>query len=1207
MENDRWNRIEALYHSAAKLPSGEWHRYLAVACGPDAELIGEVRSLLEHGKKTNSFIECPAIQRAAEILVDEEGGSVTTSGPTEMLAFPAPDWDRYEFQKILGQGGMGVVYLARERTLNRPTALKFLRETDKGQLGRFLREARSQAQITHEGVCKVFEVGEVNGRSFIAMEYIEGESLDLAHKELPLDRRVLIIKRTAEALAAAHQLGIIHRDIKPSNIMVSTGPDGQPFPVLMDFGLARDTRTESSLTETGAIMGTPAFMSPEQAGGGVADLDRRTDIYSLGSTMYAILCGRPPFVASSNILVLLKVLHDDPEPPARYAPNLPADLQTIVLKCLEKDPGRRYDSARALAEDLDRYLSGQPINALRPTFFQRLKKKVARNRVATGAILLGLVFGFFFSAYAIRSEARAREQARLAQEFGEMAERTESYLRFAHMMPPHDIRRETGLVASEVERIKRRMAEAGSLATGPGEYALGRASLALGDFREASKHLAMARQVGFRSPGLDFAEGRVLGELYKAARPGVEADPDPQNREFRRRQLEARFLVPAINLLSSYRDRTTNTPEMPFIEGLLALYQRDFANAIRHAERAQVAQPWNYEACLLESEACLSLAQEKANSGVEGEAEAFRRKAGEAIARGNELGRSDPAVVQSEARRWLNTLNDHFLNGKPLEEPFARTLAACDRVLVLQPEHAEAYICKAFCYGHFCSRQVEKGIRLGTELQTGLAAAREAVRLDPFNGDSHRSLSKLLVLGGEDAENSGQSPLQWFDQAVTAGREAVRLTPGSALSRQNLAYLLMVRGLGKSGEDPRPDFQEAEGQFRESIRISPKNVRTLTYQASLFLNRGSYEMGNGRDPRPDYSQAVQTYLKALEVNSKYHLANKGLSEAYLKIGEYQASHGIDPRDQFEKSVEEARKAIEANPNNPRLYFFMVKALLARGTWEAGQGIHPARTLEMADGADHQIMASSQNFSSEVFLDLGNTRLILGEFEARTGKDPERTLSEAVAHFRKAATLAPQATLPLAGIVKACCQQARWRLENGRSPVAPLKEARSALACLARLSPKGFADPAVVIQVELTAADVVIRQKRSPLPFLGAAERALNQCFQGNRQKNRIDPLIVEVNLYKAEWAMESGNDPKHFLQTGLAAVERLSSGGDIRWAAASGRYHLLQATVAGPEQSGRTRLADLAIASFTKAISDSPSLKGELLPLIEKARRLKGI
>ena len=221
----------------------------------------------------------------------------------------------------IGSGGMGEVYKAWDPDLERHVALKVLRHVGTEMEERLIREARIQAHIDHPGICKVYEVGELRGRPFIAMEYVEGVLLSEAATDLGLEQKVLVMQRVAEAVQAAHAVGLMHRDLKPANIMVGGDP-GELRPYVLDFGLAREQQV-AGLTATGQVLGTPGYLSPEQARGDMSTLDRRTDVFSLGVVLYELLCGSLPFPGSSTMEILQKLLRDEPRSLQKSSSGVP--------------------------------------------------------------------------------------------------------------------------------------------------------------------------------------------------------------------------------------------------------------------------------------------------------------------------------------------------------------------------------------------------------------------------------------------------------------------------------------------------------------------------------------------------------------------------------------------------------------------------------------------------------------------------------------------------------------------------------------------------------------------------------------------------------------------------------------------------------------------------------------------------------------------
>jgi WD40 repeat protein len=286
----------------------------------------------------------------------------------------------YELLRELARGGMGLVFQARQMSLKRPVALKMIlagqlaHETD---VKRFHLEAEAAANLDHPGIVPIYEVGQHEEQHYFSMGFVEGQSLAqrLAGGPLPPREAAALLVKVAEAIEYAHQRGVIHRDLKPSNILIDTHGN----PRITDFGLAKKIQGDSGLTGSGQIMGTPSYMPPEQAGGNRGDVGPAADVYALGATLYSMVTGRPPFQASSPMDTLLQVLENEPVPPRQLNESVPRDLETIALKCLQKDPKRRYGSARELAEDLDRYLTGKPILARPVGRAERLWRWCRRN------------------------------------------------------------------------------------------------------------------------------------------------------------------------------------------------------------------------------------------------------------------------------------------------------------------------------------------------------------------------------------------------------------------------------------------------------------------------------------------------------------------------------------------------------------------------------------------------------------------------------------------------------------------------------------------------------------------------------------------------------------------------------------------------------------------------------------------------------------
>jgi WD40 repeat protein len=327
----------------------------------------------------------------------------------------------YEVMRELGRGGMGVVYQARHLKLGRIVALKMILaggHAGKDELTRFVVEGEAIARLQHPNIVQIYEVGECGGLPFFSLEFCPGGSLDakLAGTPLPPREAAQLVETLARAMQAAHDRGVVHRDLKPANVLLADGG----APKITDFGLAKKLDDASGRTNTGAIMGTPSYMAPEQAEG-KKDVGPAADTYALGAILYECLTGRPPFKAANALDTIMQVAADEPVPPRQLQPTTPRDLETICLKCLQKEPGKRYASAAALADDLRAFQAGEPIRARPVAALERAAKWVRRNpavaALATAVVavlLLGTavstVFGFLANANAVEASHKADDE-----------------------------------------------------------------------------------------------------------------------------------------------------------------------------------------------------------------------------------------------------------------------------------------------------------------------------------------------------------------------------------------------------------------------------------------------------------------------------------------------------------------------------------------------------------------------------------------------------------------------------------------------------------------------------------------------------------------------------------------------------------------------------------------------------------------------------
>ncbi len=345
-------------------------------------------------------------------VVRPSGADTAAHAPIPPPTSPLlPSLPGYEVLRELGRGGMGVVYQARQLGFNRLVALKMILAgpyAGPEERERFHIEVEAVARLRHPNIVQVYEVGEHDGRPFFSMEFCPGGALDRKLNATPLTPKeaARLAETLAGAMQTAHEKGVVHRDLKPANVLLAE--DGAPK--IVDFGLAKKL-DEAGVTATGAVMGTPSYMAPEQAGGKSKEVGPVCDVYALGAILYECLTGRPPFKGPTTLDTLAQVLADDPVPPRQLQPKTPRDLETICLKCLDKPAGRRYPSAAELADDLGRWRRGEPVQARPPSWGYVPGKWVRRHRTplaaAAGVLLLlaSVVAGAFVQVMGARDQA----------------------------------------------------------------------------------------------------------------------------------------------------------------------------------------------------------------------------------------------------------------------------------------------------------------------------------------------------------------------------------------------------------------------------------------------------------------------------------------------------------------------------------------------------------------------------------------------------------------------------------------------------------------------------------------------------------------------------------------------------------------------------------------------------------------------------------
>ncbi len=383
MNKHRWERVKRLFERARPLPREERRGFLLRECRGDDSVVSEVLQMLEREEGVGGFLDPP---------VDEDLALPLQSAAASLDGVQLGD---FQILETIGRGAMGVVYLARQARLGRNVAVKVLAQhlcSSPERQERFRREALAASRLRHPNIVTIIAFGEDKGLRYIAMEYVAGKSLLEVLRHDPQGSidpvaAARIILGIARALEHCHELGIIHRDIKPHNVLL----DDRGEPRLVDFGLAKDIDLDS-ISQAGSIAGTPHYMSPEQAQALGSEIDHRTDIYSAGAVLYELLTGHRPFEAANSPAVLYRITHEKPRSIAEFAPKVPKALTAICMKAMGRRPENRYPSARALAQDLERFLAGERVRAPRPTLVRQAYESVFYGHPKAAAIAAVVLF-----------------------------------------------------------------------------------------------------------------------------------------------------------------------------------------------------------------------------------------------------------------------------------------------------------------------------------------------------------------------------------------------------------------------------------------------------------------------------------------------------------------------------------------------------------------------------------------------------------------------------------------------------------------------------------------------------------------------------------------------------------------------------------------------------------------------------------------------
>lgn len=898
------------------------------------------RLLREAAHGDRHTVDAPSPQEGATRVSGGGAADDLDAGPEPFARYPLPQWSRFEPVALLREGGMGKVFKAWDTTLRRMVALKFLHVGPRpGALEAVLEEARAQARLDHPNVVRLLEAGEVDGLAYLVLAHVDGVSLKELQAPLGLRDKASILEGAAEGVHAIHRLGLIHRDLKPANILVRRTEDGTFEGLVTDFGVARDVRRED---EGRGLVGTPLYMSPEQARG-ARELDRRTDVYALGASLYHALLGRPPFPDAMGLDLLRRIERDVPARPRTLRPDLPQDLEAVILKCLEKDPERRYPSALALAADLGAFLEGREVAARPLGGLARLGRWARRNRALAATAATALALSLAFAGLALQSLLDRRRANALAADWALKVARLESGIRQLYLLPTRDQRPDMAGLRLQAAALDAEVTRAGRLAEGPGQAALGRAYLALRQWPEAREHLDRAWQAGLRNPELGLARGEAYAQLYRQGLEEGDRLPGAELRARRRQQLDRDLRQPALDLLRAI-------PGEHLGQAWLALLDGRYETAREIAEAVVRREPWRYEALMLQGECFLAEAQELRYQGRFPQAVALLQGADPQFQRAVAVGRSDPAAWLLLAARYL--MEEHLGGYVGARSPDLRDKAreALARTWSLNPESREAAELEA----RLLRLEVAGRDGAGPAQETAALQAEARFRhLAGLAGDRpgvFTEWSYMLLNWGLERSRRLEDPSELYGRCAAAAEEAVKrvpLDPG-ALNLRGLARLYRARWdrLG-GGAGTGPDLDRAERDFRAIADLDATLPFAQNNLGWVGVERAWLDLRAGRDPRPAFRAGETHLLQALQRQRTNAHSPQLRAEGMLAAARWELAHGSDPRPGLVQALAWVEGAVETNPEFTEARQTGVEVLLALAEAEVRPGGRPGPFLARA--------------------------------------------------------------------------------------------------------------------------------------------------------------------------------------------------------------------------------------------------------------------
>ena len=1088
MDSERWNKINEVFSASLDLPGEEQARFLAEACRNDETLRTEVQALIDAHLQADHFIETPVFHDAALAMANEE----------DLLKIDQ-QIGSYKILKEIGRGGMGAVYLAAraDQEYKKQVAIKLIkRGMDTEQvLHRFRNERQILANFDHPNIARLLEGGSTsNGQPYFVMEYVEGLPIDgyCDDNNLSVTHRLELFRQVCAAVSYAHRNLVVHRDIKPSNILITT----EGLPKLLDFGIAKilQPHSDEHTTATGFMPMTPEYASPEQALG--ANVTTYSDIYSLGVLLYELLTGHLPYqlknvpaMEVARIITetrpqapstIVNTVAADLTPetvskcregtPERLRRRLRGDLDNIVLMAMRKEAHRRYQSVEQLSEDIRRHLEGHPVIARKDTFLYRGTKFIKRNKIAAAFAVLALV------AITIAGMIRWRtnQQAASFQEFGQEVARIEAAMRYAYLLPLHNVEPDKKQVMDRLESIKKRMQEMGSLSYGPGHYSLGRGYLSLHRYQDAYDNLILAWQkYRYQEPAVANALGLSLAMLYQEKLREAEQLYNKQQFNQRKLELEKHYRLPA----KQYIQKGANASEAPeYVQALLAFLEKQYPEALNKARAAEQQISWHYESKKLQGDILAAMANDQSNVGKTNAAAELYEKAKEAYLEAAMKGQSDPQIYEGLCALQSALQKMHLdQQGTPPPEVVEEGIRYCEKAIIADSGTINANLYAAEIYTDLAYDQYLHGIDCTKATEKAVRFAGTVLKTDSQNGSAHRALGN--------------------------------------------AYKTLAAAEIQKGGNPIRSLENAGFNLEKGSEKMPENADLLSNLGALYIHRGQYEHSAGKNGAMWIEKALQKLQKAVDLNpndSKYH-CNLGI--AYFWRGYIEEESGMDPRDSLKRSIEESEKSILLNPAYRKPYGWTAAAANNLAFNQMTSGVNPIPVIDYSIKMQRKALTLEPG-NAYSYGSLGYSFLFKGQYLRSINTDPTKELQSARENFEKSIHMNNKLLSNYEALGEVELQFARYAMIRSKSPRSYFEKADEILEQGLKIGTESYRCHKVFAALHLLKAQHLSRLGQSPWTEIRLGIEAADRTIHYNPKMAQV--YGTRGGLYLLEARLQHG-------------------------------------------------------------------------------------